>query len=78
LFAARILGQRLQALGALLEVERHQRGQADAARVVQRLGEVDGFGVRAGHGLAVDGAAQLPARPLCRSSGRRCSFEGWS
>src|SRR5205085_5261078 len=53
------LGQCLQPLGALLEIQLEQVGHADLARMFDRLRKVDLLGVRAGHGLAVDGAAQL-------------------
>jgi hypothetical protein len=46
-----VLGQRLQAVGALLEIQLQQVArQAHAAGVVHRLGEVDRLGMGVGHG----------------------------
>jgi hypothetical protein len=56
------LGQRLQPRGALLEVERQQRGHADAPRVIDGFAEVDLVGVRERHGAAVDRARERRAR----------------
>ncbi|MCY1535096.1 hypothetical protein D9M68_704870 [compost metagenome] len=53
-----VLAEGLEARGALLEVHRHQFGEAALAGVGHRLGEVQGFLVGARQGVAVDGAAQ--------------------
>ena len=59
-----VLGQRLQARGALLEVQRQQARQSGAAGVVHGFGKVQRLGMGMGHGLAVKGAAQGLGRLL--------------
>jgi hypothetical protein len=72
------LASALQAGGALLEVQLQQRRQAHAARVVQRLGEVDRLGVGGRHRAAVDGAAQgLGGRLADPAAGDVALQQGW-
>ncbi|MNG07758.1 hypothetical protein D3C84_910760 [compost metagenome] len=53
-----VLGQRLEALGAGLEVHGHQRRHAALAGVGHGFGEVQLVGVGVGDDVAVDGAFQ--------------------
>jgi hypothetical protein len=70
--------QRFQALGAGLEVERHQRRHAALARVGHRLVEVDLFGVGVEDQLVVDGAVQrrmrLDAQPAAADQALQCRY----
>jgi len=53
-----VQGQGLEALGALLKVQRVEALVADTAAVVNGLGEVRGFLVGTGQGLAIERTAQ--------------------
>ena len=55
---AQVQGQRLETLGPLLEVQRHQSADALAATVLDGFGEVRTLFVGARNLVAIDGAAQ--------------------